>query len=105
MKIEKRGKYAGVKVHLEPDECEPFVKLVKDAASAGVAVQQDSPTYFSLAFQLGKKINKLMADEPSLMSPRTEDEIKHELEVELESAQKKLAALTNNQDWKGIHIK
>lgn len=109
MKIEKRGKYAGVKVHLEPEECEIFMQLVGDVEKAGYEPKYPhltiKPSYFVLTHTLGKKIVKLLKAEPTLLMARTPEEIKHELEVEFESAKLKLDALTHNQDWKEIHVK
>ena len=113
MKIEKRGKYAGVKVHLEPDECEEFIKLATDMGKVeidgGYANSPHFPpkgfNYMTLSTKLGKKISKLLKEEPSLLKERTPEEIQHELEVELESAQKKIHALKTGGNWKEIHVK
>ena len=103
MKIEKRGKYAGVKVHLEPDEVEPFMKLFHDFTAIGKPLPT-TVTYFSLALKLGKKIVTLMKEEPSLLLERTPEEITLELENELESATLKLAAIKAGKGWKEIHV-
>lgn len=117
MKIEKRGKYAGVKVHLEPEECKPFISLFEDHQKAGVSkggmqagvpgttTYSTNPTYISLAVSLGKKISKMLQEYPSLMSPRTEAEIAAELLEEKKAAEKKLAALNAGKDWKAEKIK
>ena len=107
MKIEKRGKYAGVKVHLEPEECEAFVAFAADAEKAGLMGKKIpvNMSSFSLSAKLGKKIKNLMEDEPALLKERTPEEIQHELEVEYESAALKLKALAKGKDWKEIHIK
>ena len=113
MKIEKRGKYAGVKVHLEPDECEAFIKLAQDQEKVeGEGANSPHPSYppkgfnyMTLSTKLGKKISKLLKEEPSLLKERTPEEIQHELEVELESAQKKIHALKTGGNWKEIHVK
>ena len=107
MKIEKRGKYAGVKVHLEPDEVEVFLRLDADVAKSPTLKQaiEKEITYFSLSAKLGKKIKHLLIEEPDLLQPRTEEEIKAELENEFESAKLKLEAISQKKDWKEIHIK
>lgn len=105
MKIEKRGKYAGVKVHLEPDEVEPFIQVAKDYAKTVANNIKVQPNYLTLSVKLGKKISQLLLEEPDLLKDRTPDQIQHELEVELESAQKKLAAITKGKNWKEIHVK
>ena len=111
MKIEKRGKYAGVKVHLEPEECETFLKLAEDVDKADSSIKAQStmsgikPTFMLLSLKLGKKIKNLIADEPNLLAPRTPEEIQAELENEFESAKLKLDAIKKGKDWKEIHVK
>jgi len=98
MKIEKRGKYAGVKVHLDEGECNQLLQLTQnDYNSDNIAVM--------FTGKLAKKISTLLKEEPGLLKPRTPEEIKHELEVEFESAKQKLIALHQGGDWKEIHLK
>jgi len=104
MKIEKRGKYAGVKVHLEPDEAEVYMKFASDMEKSGHKIQ-GGISYLSLSAKLGKKISALMVEEPGLLKARTPDEIKVELENEFESAKLKLAAIKQGGDWKEVHVK
>ena len=111
MKIEKRGKYAGVKVHLEPEECEVFLKLASDVEMANSSIKAQEtlsgvhPNHLLLSLKLGKKINQLIKDEPNLLKARTPEEIQAELENEYESAKLKLEAINKGKDWKEIHVK
>jgi hypothetical protein len=110
VEIEKRGKYPGVKVHLDPEECEVFMKLADDAGLMGGAKVwspytgsysvKPPPTYLSLATKLGRKINALKAEFPTLLKERTQEEIEEVLRMEKESATKKLDALAHGSDWK-----
>ena len=66
MTIEERGEHAGVDIHLDPEECELFMKLASDAeqADAGTLARSGSEgqpraTYFSVSVALGKKIRAL----------------------------------------------
>lgn len=97
-KVSKRGKYGGVKIHLDAEECEELLQLdvVGGYNEENIAIK--------FASKLGKKISTLLKEEPNLLKERTPAEIQHELEVELESAQLKLAALAKGNDWKSIHI-
>lgn len=107
MKIEKRGKYAGVKVHLEPEECEAFLKLHADLVKSGKPPMSSipyTPNYFTIAAKLGSKITKLIEHEPDLLKDRTPEEVKKELENEFESAKLKLDAIHKGKDWKGVHV-
>ncbi len=103
MKIEKRGKYAGVKVHLEPEEAEAYIKFASDIEKSGHKIT-GGITYLSLSAKLGRKISALLEDEPSLLKARTPEEIKLELETEFESSKLKLEALAKGKDWKEIHV-
>lgn len=103
MKIEKRGKYAGVKVHLDEEECLTYTQFFF-AISAGLAELHAEQPAIKLGVRLGKKITLLLKEEPNLLKPRTDEEIQHELLVELESATQKIAAIKAGGDWKGVHI-
>ena len=101
MKIEKRGKYAGVKVHLDPEECEHLIAFSKTKDNL---ILSSHSAAVKLTGALGKKIKDLIVSEPDLLKDRSEDEIKKELENELTSAQLKLEAISKKKDWKVIHV-
>lgn len=115
MKIEKRGKYPGVKVHLDGEEarrimedCNSMLEYSPKAitkmvniAGGGTEAVQAIVTAFEHARKLAKKIAKEFKDYPSLFDERTEEEIKEELETEFKAAGDKLAAIEKGKDWKG----
>ena len=103
MKVERRGKYPGVKVHLEKDECEVFLELVKDHKKAGGHVYTQ-PTYFSLSVKMGQKIASLLKDEPALLEERTEEDIVAALSKEAIEADLKLKEIGKGADWKKIKV-
>lgn len=82
MKLERRGKYPGVKVHLEPEECSAMV---------------DGETTPHL--KLRKLIRKAMIEDPSLFSERSEDEIQEELKEERDKALLKLSNIKKGKKW------
>jgi len=94
MKIESRGKYPGVKVHLEPSECETFLALYKDSKTIGAG---NKGTYFGLAVTLGEEINSLLQDHPTVLKPRSDEEIAEALKKEASAAALKLRRLEVNQ--------
>lgn len=94
MKIEKRGKYPGVKVHLEPDEVEEVVRFAGSVKTETFGVR--------LLTKLGKKINTLTGEHPDLLEERTDDQIREVLEGELKAAQEKLALMDAGHDWKKV---
>ena len=108
MKIETRGKYPGIKVHLEPDECEVFLALAADHKKAGSEYQASGvgmiPSYFSLSVKLGKKIAALKQENPTVFEERTPDQIHATLSKELIESQEKLAAMGKGADWTKIKV-
>ena len=100
MKIEARGKYAGVKVHLDGDEAALFLEVV-----AGKKLHaQEEAQVIEFATKLGHKIQKLVKEVPNLLVDRTEAQIKEALEGDAEKITKQLAALKHGGDqWK--HVK
>ena len=59
MTIEKRPERAGVNVHLEPEECELFMKLASDPGT----ITRENETSLALSLTLGRKINALLSDD------------------------------------------
>lgn len=109
MKIEKRGKYAGVKVHLDEKECEELIQIALLSGDMNYSpFPPENKGMVQIAFgfgqKLGKKIHALIEKEPDLLKERTPEQVQHELEVELESATLKIAAMKNGGNWKEIHI-
>ena len=99
MKIEPRGKYAGVKVHLEPEEAQAFMQF---ANSGGIPLFKSSNSAMQLAEQLGKKLNKLVKEIPALLAEKTDEQIKAALEKEAKVAAMKLAEIEKGNDWKKV---
>ena len=101
MKIEKRGKYGGVKVHLDGEEAEEFLNYFT-ADKKGV-VEGDLlifPPKF--AVRLGKKIANLVSEFPTLFEDRTEEEIQEALSSDAEKIDAQLKALGEGKDWKKV---
>lgn len=57
MTIEKQSEDSGVNVHLDPTECELFMRLARDAAQ--VTYAPTDPTYFSVCVKLGQGIGAM----------------------------------------------
>ena len=97
MKIEPRGKYAGVKVHLDGDEAGAFLKWADGKWST-----EPNPSLVKFASKLGGKIQRLIEEIPNLLEDRTEEQIKDALEGDQEKIEKQLAALSGGKDWKRV---
>lgn len=105
MKIERRGKYPGVKVHLDPEECEAFIKFADDKLTADHPISDAppaKPTYFSVSLKIGKKMKKIMADAPDFLSDRTPEQVKESLLKDHAKIQEQLKAMDEKKDWKTV---
>jgi hypothetical protein len=98
MKIESRGKYPGVKVHLDPDEAELFLKV----AAAKEPPQTLSQQSFKFAIKLGGKIQSLLKEHPNMLVERTEEEIAAALERDKQKILKQQAAMKHGANWKAV---
>ena len=99
MKIEKRGKYPGVKVHLEPDEVLPFKQLAEDAAKAGKSYAGTPMNYFVIALKMGRKILAVEKECPDLLDKRTPEQIRESLLKDQAKIAKQLAAGIESGAW------
>jgi hypothetical protein len=101
VKVETRGKYPGVKVHLDPEECEALIeatKVVKMPLVAPSVIQIP----FNLARNMGAKIRDLLDEQPNLLQERTPEQIAAILAKDHEKAALQLNRLKNGKDWKKI---
>ena len=96
MKIEPRGKYPGVKVHLDEKETAEILTVSRAKS------QDDDIAMCRFVEKLGRKIRDLQAETPTLLEPRTEEEIRAELIEERDKSIAKLAAMDQGQDWKKV---
>ncbi len=62
MTIERIGERAGVNVQLDPEECELFLKLARDAAKT--TYSDAAPTYFAVCLKLGQRLTAIMDESP-----------------------------------------
>ena len=103
MKIEPRGKYAGVKVHLDGDEAEEVLAYFH-ANKKGIAEGDLLSFPPKFASRLGAKINKLIAEMPNLLEDRTEEQIIEAMEGDLEKIQAQKKAIAQGKDWKKVKV-
>ena len=113
MKIETRGMYPGVKVHLDPEECEALIQASEKAPLSGGKDTVESLEIFQEPGQLvikvlnfskkmGKSIKELLQENPNLLAPRTDAEIAAILAKEAEKAQLQLNAIKAGTKWQKI---
>lgn len=101
MKIEKRGKYPGVKVHLDPEECEAFIGLAKDAAQVEI-LKTPVKTYLTISLKIGKKLMGIAKDEPDFLIERTPEQVKESLLKDQAKIVEQLKAMDTGKDWKKV---
>ena len=97
MKIEPRGKYAGVKVHLDGEEAGIFLKWADEKWAT-----KPNPTLIQFASKLGGKIQRLIKEVPNHLEDRTDEQIKEALEGDQEKIERQLTALKKGKDWKAV---
>lgn len=101
IKIEKRGKYPGVKVHLEPDECEAFINLAKDAEKVEL-IKSPVKSYLTVAIKIGKKMLSVAAEQPDFLIERTPEQVKESLLKDQAKIEEQLKAMGMGKDWKKV---
>ena len=97
VKLERRGKYPGVKVHFDKEQCLVVLAYAK--------APQDKPakqTWKALMKEASAAILALSLEDPKLLEERTEAEIIAELEVEQKKSEKKLKEIAKGSDWKKV---
>ncbi len=94
MKLERRGKYPGVKVHLDDEECKRLIKFAEETDAPSAVFRS------AFAAKLGRKITQLHIEDPTIIMERTPDQIREVLEGELQAATLKLEAIKQGEDWK-----
>lgn len=107
MKLEPRGKFGGVKVHLDSKECQSFMDYAKEIHGKGGLINQNLSNPFQMTVVIGTKIAKLLAKHPDLLEDKSEDHIKEILMSEAEKAQAKLDLLNKGSKWdpkKGLEV-
>lgn len=100
LKIERRGKYPGVKVHLGVPECQTLITAHDQLCVSGFV---GAPSFLHelhvLAIRIAKHVHRAHKADPDLLSERTEEEIIAELEKEKLKSEAKLAAIAEGKDW------
>lgn len=94
MKVESRGKFPGVKLHLEAEEVTTLLEY-HDIEAVGVYHGSDHPgnKLGALLHKIDKKVRALLQENPNLLTERTKEEIAAILIKEAEKSQAQLAHL------------
>lgn len=100
-KAEKRGKYAGVKVHLDGPECKALLVWLEHRSKHGetVAINTEAVKF---AKTIAKTIRDLRAEFPKLLEDRTEEEVVEALKKDQAKIVEQLGSIKNGKNWKEV---
>ena len=100
-KAERRGKYPGVKVHLDDKECKlllgQYAYRKKNGLTQGVI---DAALQF--AKEVTKSIRELQTEHPDLLEERTPEQVKESLLKDQKKIVEQLSTMHSGKDWKSI---
>jgi hypothetical protein len=102
MKVEPRGKYGGVKIHLEPEECNKLMQAAENATKHGTPAPW-IVVPLNLAIQMGKSVKELLESEPALLEDRTPEQVAAILAKEAEKAALQLNAVKSGKQWQKVN--
>lgn len=102
IKVETRGKYPGVKIHLDAEEAQQLIEACELIPGHYEAQPTPVSQSFGITKKMGMKIKQLLAQEPHLLQERSPEQIAAILAKESEKAALQLEALKTGQDWKKI---
>lgn len=97
LKIESRGKYAGVKIHLDAKDSQELLDWLKFYETQGNTNVATTPLKFAKA--MAKAIKNLLAENPDVLKERTPEQIKKAMLKDKAKIEKQLAA---GGDWKQV---
>mgnify|MGYP001605287931 CR=1 FL=1 len=99
--IHPRGKYAGVKVHLDGEEAGRFLEWA-GVSCALEMLPAENAQVIKFASKLGNKIECLIEEIPNLLKDRTEEQIKGALYKDQDKIKEQLQAIEKGKDWKKV---
>ena len=91
MKAEPRGKYSGVKLHLDETECSQLLATYK----AGKIKD-------NLIIEMAQSVSSLLLKNPDLLKSRTQAQILKALKRDQKKIVEQLAAIDKGGDWKAV---
>lgn len=98
MKVETRGKYPGVKIHLDAEECEKIIEGTADNPKGPKYYDHEINILMPISIKMGKMIRNLIAENPRLLQERSKEEVLAILAKESEKSALQLATLKRGGD-------
>lgn len=99
MQIEKRGKYPGVKAHLNPEEVGIITAAHEKLKGKAIEIPIVLKPILKLVAKLGCLIEELEQEEPALLAERTPEQIRETLIEERDKAIAKLQKMDAGLAW------
>ncbi len=99
MTADKRGKYAGVKLHLDGPESQAILDWAKKFKAGASGTGKFAKAHLA---KVADVINELLAEEPDLLSDRTPEQIKAALIKDQTKIEKQLSTIKVGGDWKQV---
>lgn len=99
MKCEPRGKYAGLKLHLDEKESQEILdwhKLHKSGNGEG------SPVPIAFARNVAKAMLKILVEHPDMLKERTPAQVLEALNRDRKKIDEQLATIKQKGDWKKV---
>lgn len=96
MKLEARGKYAGIKIHLDKTEVESLLEIDTHPPGKedGIHLSYSAENFLvDFGWRLVKKLKKYQQEDPTFNEDRTPEQIKAALEKEAAKAAERLKQL------------
>ncbi len=99
MKCEPRGKYAGLKLHLDEKESQEILDWYKLYKSGNA---QDSPIPAAFCKNVAKAMKEILVEHPDMLKERTPEQIKEALLRDQKKIVEQLAVIKQKGDWKKV---
>lgn len=102
MEAEARGKYAGVKLHLDAKECQNLLDWVEKLGGLSKLMKNEQNGLERYVIRTVKALKDLMLEHPDVLKDRTEEQIAAALARDAAKIEKQQAAMKSKQDWKKV---
>lgn len=97
MKVDSRTKYAGVRFHLDENECSVLLEWYRKLKAGS------SPMFpVALVKDAGRRLNKLVEKDPDVLKQKTIEQVKEALAASGEKVGKQLAAIKAGKEWQKV---
>ena len=101
-KSDRRGKYPGIKAHLDEADCQELLEWYKHLKEGTKSSKELMPEGIQFAKRLAKTVKEVLAENPDLLEERTPEQVREALEKDQKKIQEQLATMKSGDDWKKV---